>query len=181
MPEPQRPEDRMNWKWTLAMGIVLIVGGFVALTNAFLASLAVVAFASVFFLIAGAMQLWLAFRGEDGATGARLIAGILGVLLIVFAFSLYFQPFAGLLSLTILAASFFLAAGVVRVILALRMRHRRAWGWLLASGLVSVGLGLFIFIALPEAALTILGVFLGVELLFSGAAALTLALGSRDT
>ena len=171
---------RMNWKLTLALGLVMILGGIVALLDPFIATLTVVAIASATFLIAGIGQLWLAFRTEDGSTNARFVTGVLGLLLILFAVSLLFQPLAGMISLTILVAAFFAAAGVVRVWLALRMRHNRRWGWLFASGLLSVLLALLIFIALPGAALSVLGIFLGIELLFSGAALVALALAARE-
>ena len=171
---------RMNWKLTLVMGVVMILGGVIALLDPFIATLTALAIASAAFFIVGAMQLWLAFRSEDGSSGARAIVAILGVLMIVFAFSLMFQPFAGLISLTMLVAAFFLAAGLVRIWLAFRMRHRRRWGWLLASGLLSAFLGVLIFLGLPGAALSVLGLLLGIELLFSGSALVALALAARD-
>ena len=178
-PERAAPPPRMNWKLMLVMGLIMILGGFVALLNPFAATLTVEAIAAAVFLVAGFMQLWLAIRSEHGSTNARMIAGVLGVLLILFALSLFFQPIAGLISLTILLAAFFLAMGLVRIWLATRMRDRAGWGWLLASGLVSAALGIFIFFSLPEAALALLGIFLGVELLASGAASVALALKSR--
>ncbi|MBM9593503.1 HdeD family acid-resistance protein [Roseitranquillus sediminis] len=179
--EPEKappPPSRFDWLLTLLMGLVLILGGFMALANPFAATLTVTVVASAAFVVAGAMQLWLAFRG--GETGARAVAAALGVLLILFAVSLVAQPFAGILSLTILVAAFFLAAGLVRIWLASRRRESSGWGWLLASGLVSAALGLIIFFALPEGSLVLLGIFLGVELLASGAAAVALALAARS-
>ena len=167
---------RMNRTWLLVMGVLLIVGGLVAFSNVLLASLVVVIMAAAFFLVAGGMQLWLALRNEQGGAGARWIAGILGVLMILFALSLFVQPLAGMISLTILLAGFFIATGLVRIFLSMRMREHSGWGWLLASGILSVALGLFIMLALGEAALGILGVFLGVELIVSGAAMLTMGM-----
>lgn len=176
-PERAAPVPRTNWKLALAMGLVLILGGFVALLNPFVATITAAAVAAFAFLFAGAMQLWLAVKGDGEGSG--FLAGLLGALLILFGMSLFAQPIAGIFSLTLLVAGFFLAAGVVRLWLAWRMRGRRAWGWLLASGLVSAALGVLILASLPEAAAAFLGILLGVELLASGAAAVALALSTR--
>lgn len=170
---------KMNWGWTVAMGLVMLFGGFVALANPFAASLTVEAVAAAAFLVAGVMQIVLAVRREDGSTNARLVAGALGVLLILFAISLLLQPLAGLVSLTILMAAFFAGVGVVRILLSMRMRTRGGWGWLLASGVVSLALSLLILLALPEAALGLLGIFLGIELIAAGAASIVLGLRAR--
>ncbi len=170
---------RMNWGWMLAMGVILLVSGVLAILNPFAASLAVNTIAAIAFLLVGAMQLVLALRGEEGSTNARLWAGALGVLLILFAVSLVVQPLQGLVSLTILVAALFIATGAVRVYLAFRMRHRSRWGWMLASGLVSLALGVFILVSLPVTALSLLGTILGIELIVSGCAAVALALQAR--
>ncbi|TDL79887.1 HdeD family acid-resistance protein [Palleronia sediminis] len=170
----------MNWKWMLAMGIVLAIGGVAALLFPFVASLAATGFAAAAFFVAGVLQLWLAFTAGDGSRGGRLVAGLLGLLMVVFAVSLFAQPLSGMVSLTILAGAMFLTLGVVRIVMAWRMRHRPRWGWLVASGALAVLLGLMILLALPVSALTVLGILLGVDLLTSGIAAIAIALQARN-
>ncbi len=171
------PLPGSTWKVALVMGPILILGGVVALLNPFLATLTAAVVAALAFRFAGAMQLLLAVRGAG--EGSRVLAGLLGALLILFAMSPFAHPIAGLVSLTLLVGSFFLAAGLVRVWLAFRMRGRRAWGWLLGSGLVSAALEVFILARLPEAAAAVLGILLGVELLTSGSAAVAFAFAAR--
>ncbi len=173
------PLGEMNWKAMAAMGLVLLVGGVASLLNPFVTSLAVTAVAATAFLIAGAVQLWLAIRGQDGSSGGRLAAGAMGALMVVLALSLWLQPLAGLLTLTLMTAIFFLAIGALRVWMAMRMRHRSRWPWVALSGAMSILLGLVIVAALPNAALTTLGLLLGIELVVSGAAAIVLGVAAR--
>lgn len=169
----------LNWKWALAMGAVLILGGVVSIVNPFAASLAVIVVAGATFFLGGAMQLWLAIRAEDGSSGGRIAAGALGALMIVLALSLWFDPLAGMLTLTLLVAALFLAIGVFRIWMATRMTHRARWVWVAASGVLAILLAVVIVAALPEAALTTLGLLLGIDLVMSGAAVAGLALAAR--
>ena len=97
------------------------------------------------------------------------------MLLIAFGVTLFIDPLAGIVSLTLMVAVLFLALGGARAYLAVRMRSREGWGWLLASGVVSAVLGVFILLSLPEAAGAVLGIVLSVELLASGSGLLGLA------
>ncbi len=173
--------ETMNWKMMLVMGVVLVVGGVLSVLNPFAASLAVNTLAGAVFLIGGSIQLMLALRGEEGSSKGRLAAGLTGVLMIVLALSLWFDPLAGLMTLTLLTALLFFLLGLVRLWFAMRMRHRARWVWVAISGGLSILLSIIIFAALPEAALTTLGLLLGIELTMSGAAISALALAARSS
>jgi uncharacterized membrane protein HdeD (DUF308 family) len=58
--------------------------------------------------------------------------------------------------------------GVARIILAFQMRGGSAWTWVVASGLITITLGIAIFSQWPFSSLYILGVFLSADLLFAG-------------
>ncbi len=174
------PQGSLNWKWALVMGIVLALGGIASLANPFAASLAVTVFAGVAFFLGGALQVWLAVVAQHGSSDGRLVAGGLGTLMIVLALALWFDPLAGMLTLTLLVAVLFLALGAVRIWLATRMRHRARWIWMAVSGALSILLAIIVFAALPEAAVTTLGLLLGIELVMSGVATAALALAARS-
>ncbi len=74
-----------------------------------------------------------------------------------------------------------MATGVLRVIAAFQVRPMVAWGWILASGLLSLLLGIVIAIQLPQAATWVLGTFLAVELIFQGWSYVFLARAIRST
>ena len=92
-------------------------------------------------------------------------------------------PLQGTLSLTAVLIAFLLVEGGVSIIYALQ--HQRAlsgrWGWMLASGIVDVFLGLLLLIGLPGTALWALGLLVGINLLFGGWALILMALDARPT
>jgi uncharacterized membrane protein HdeD (DUF308 family) len=63
------------------------------------------------------------------------------------------------------------------------LEHRNAlsgrWGWMLASGIIDVGLAVLLFIGLPGTALWALGLILGINLIFGGWALIFMALHAR--
>ena len=104
-----------------------------------------------------------------------MVSGLLGLIVLAFGIALLANPLAGIVSLTLIIAGFFMAVGLLRLVLAFQLRERRGWGWLALAGAISLALGLWIILAIPEAGAGILGIFLGVELLTSGIGVAALA------
>ncbi|TRD21735.1 HdeD family acid-resistance protein [Palleronia caenipelagi] len=173
-------EAKLNWKWMIFMGVVMTLGGLASLIYPFIASLTVTFMAAAAFFVGGIMQTVLAIRAEDGSTGARWTTGLLGVLMVLLALALWFDPLAGLVTLTLTVAALFIAMGALRAWFAFRMKPRKGWGWVLVAGLLSIGLGLFVLLNMPFAAATTLGILLGIDLTMTGAALIGLGLASRN-
>jgi uncharacterized membrane protein HdeD (DUF308 family) len=129
------------------------------------------------FLIQGVIQVIHAFRVRDWS-GFIWSLGI-GVLSLLVGVVLVADPLAGAIPLTLLVAVLFLATGVAKTMFALALRPASGWVWVLASGLVSVVLGVMILAGLPATATTILGLLLGIELVSNGVLFLFVALGLR--
>lgn len=165
----------MGWKGLAVLGVVMLIGGFLAFLNPFAASLAAEAVAGAAFLAAGVVQLWLTVSDTSKTTGDRWLSGALGLALVLFAVSLVLNPLAGLVTLTVLVALFFTVLGALRVGLAWHLRPAPGWGWIMASGVMSLSLAALIILGLPGAALGILGLFLGIDLTMAGAVSLALA------
>jgi len=173
--DPDTSTPAMGWKGLVVLGLVMLAGGALAFLNPFAASLAAEAVAGAAFLTAGAMQIWLAVTDTSQTKGNRWLSGGLGVVLVLFAVSLVLNPLAGLVTLTVLVALFFTVIGAFRVALAWHMRPAQGWGWLMAAGLMSLLLAALIVLSLPEGALGLLGLFLGIDLTVGGAVTLGLA------
>jgi len=166
-----------NWGWMLALGIVWVIIGALAIILLFAATLATTLTLGVLFGIGGVVQIVQAFscRGWRGfglhlAGGA--IALILGALLLVF-------PLEGVFTLTIFLSAYFIVQGALKIISAFQSRPLRNWGWMLASGVLGIGIGLLIWIGLPGSAAWALGLLVGIELIFTGFAMVMLALSAR--
>jgi uncharacterized membrane protein HdeD (DUF308 family) len=95
-----------------------------------------------------------------------------GILLLV-------NPLEGALALTIVLAVFLIVEGIFKIITALRVRDHDGWGWLLASGIMSVILGLLIWAEWPASGLWVIGLLVGIQLRFTGWALVMLALAAR--
>jgi uncharacterized membrane protein HdeD (DUF308 family) len=97
---------------------------------------------------------------------------VVGVLLLV-------NPVAGALALTVVLAVFLIVEGIFKFIMALRVRDHRGWGWLLASGILSAILGVLIWAQWPASGLWVIGLLVGIQLLFTGWSLVMLALAAR--
>ena len=70
--------------------------------------------------------------------------------------------------ITLLLGAGLIATGVVRIVLGTRMTGTRSRGEVLLAGFVTTLLGLFIVTGWPASSAFVLGIFLGLDLLFYG-------------
>jgi len=168
---------RKSWVWMAVLAVISIVGGVLALANPFAATLAATLLAGWAFAFLGLVQIIQAFQIRDWS--GFLWALMFGVITLVVGAVLLLDPLAGMVSLTILVACLFLFTGVVKTMYALSLRPMSGWGWVLASGLVSILLALMILTNFPVSAATVLGILLALELLSNGVLFLFVALGLR--
>ena len=78
-----------------------------------------------------------------------------------------FTPGITLAALTLLIAAFFLSSGLFKIIGALVSRFK-GWGWYFLSGLISLALGILILVHWPSSSLWVIGLFIGIDLIFVG-------------
>ena len=77
-------------------------------------------------------------------------------------------PTSGILTLDLLLACFFLFDGISKIYGALLLRPLPSWGWILFSGIMSLILSVLIFATWPSQAAWVLGILVGINLLFTG-------------
>jgi uncharacterized membrane protein HdeD (DUF308 family) len=170
---------REHWKAFLFEGILLVVLGLAAMILPPLASLAVTIFLGWMFLISGVAGLALTFwaRQMPGFWWS-LISAALAVLagLVLLA-----KPVQGVLTLTIVISTYFLAEGVTTIMYALEHRRELSerWSWLLFAGIVDILIAAMIISGLPGSAEWAIGVLVGINLLFGGASLIGMALAAR--
>jgi uncharacterized membrane protein HdeD (DUF308 family) len=102
-----------------------------------------------------------------------------GVLYVLVGGWMILNPLLGALALTLLLAGFLVVQGICQIGLALRIRPARAWGWPLASGIVTLLLAVLIWVGWPSSALWVIGLLVGIHLLLSGVSLTMLALAAR--
>jgi uncharacterized membrane protein HdeD (DUF308 family) len=170
---------RRHWVLFLCEGIALVILGLLAVLAPMIASVAATVFFGWILLLSGVVGLISTLRARQAPGFAwsllsALVGIVAGVLLLAW-------PLLGTLSLTAVLIAFLLLEGGVSIMYALE--HKSAlsgrWGWMLASGVVDVFLGLLLFIGLPGTALWALGLLVGINLLFGGWALILMALHAR--
>jgi len=172
---------RRHWVLFLIEGIVLVVLGILALLAPVIASVAATVLFGWLLLLSGVIGLVTTFRVRN-APGFwwSLLSAVIGI---VAGVLLLGWPLLGTLSLTAVLIAFLLAEGVVSILYALEHRNALSgrWGWMLASGIIDVGLGVLLAIGLPGTAMWALGLLLGINLIFGGWALIFMALHARPT
>lgn len=172
-------ELRGNVGWYIGMGVGLMILGILAILLPLVATLAIEFVIGVLFLIGGIMLFYHAVRWRRSSNLATsivisLVYAVVGVLLLAY-------PLHGLITLTFLLAFFFLATGVFKIIQSFQMRPASRWGWALASGILSVVLGIILVLGMPWTALWAMGVIVGIDLLFTGWSMIMISLAIRGT
>jgi len=156
---------RGKWIWLVVLGIALIVLGTVLLASPVIATLATVTVLGVLILAGGVIETVGAFWCHEwSGFFLALLSGILGL---VVGLMLLGNPIQGGITLTILLASFLFVGGIFKAVAAIAHRFE-GWGWLLLSGVIDVVLGVMIWRELPMSGLTIIGVLVGISLIFRG-------------
>ncbi|MFQ6548747.1 HdeD family acid-resistance protein [Aestuariibius sp. 2305UL40-4] len=169
---------RENSKRFTIFGIVLIVIGTLAILFPFLGSIFVKVTVGWFLLLSGAITLYAAFQTKTW--NSAILNGLIGLLHLVAGAWLAFSPTGGLIALTFLLGIVFGLQGGVETAMALQNRGHKGWGWLLASGIASLVLGLLLILGLPGTAVWALGIFAGINFVTTGIAFVALARGVRD-
>ena len=166
-------EIRDNRGWIIALGIVLIVLGVVAVLFPVMASFAVNLIIGAVLAASGIVEL---VRSVRMSTRKGLWLGVLnGVLALVIGMLLLLFPLPGVLSLALLVSVFFLVGGVLRMMLAWQLKPHDHWGWVMTSGVLALVLGALIVWQWPEAGAWIIGLLVGIDLIFAGWNSLFLA------
>jgi uncharacterized membrane protein HdeD (DUF308 family) len=155
---------RGSW-WYFVVGIALVVLGVLALGVTGLVTLTTV-FVLGFVLIVGGIALTVSAIVNRHAPGAAWEV-LIGILYAVVGVIMIRDPAAGAASLTLVIAAYLLAVGVARAVEAIMLRLPH-WGWQLLSGIVSVILGLSILAYWPSSSLTLIGTFVGIDMIFNG-------------
>jgi uncharacterized membrane protein HdeD (DUF308 family) len=166
-----------GWRWLLGLGILLVVLGILLILAPVVGTLAIDLLVGWFLIFGGVAQVVQAFtvkawRGFALALASGILYAGVGVLLVFF-------PLAGAQALTFLLAAFLLIEGIVRIGMALRVRPDQGWGWLLFGGIVTVILAVMIWGHWPSSALWVIGLLVGINLLFSGWSLIMLANAAR--
>jgi uncharacterized membrane protein HdeD (DUF308 family) len=168
---------RANWLWFVLLGVALVVLGTIALGAVVIASLAAAVAIGVLMLISGVAEVLGAFwtRGWSGFF-LHLLGGVLSIVVGILFLR---APVGALLALTLLMAAFLMVGGIFKIVAALTYQFA-AWGWPLVSGIIDLILGVLIWMEWPASALWVIGMFVGISMIFRGFNWIALGLALRS-
>lgn len=173
------PSDVVRQASTLSIlwGVLLIIFGMVAICAPFLAAVAVNVVVAWLIVLAGVVHLMLAFRAHGA--GSMIWKLLVGLAYVFFGVYLIMHPVLGVVSLTLLLASLFLIEGILDIVLFFRMRSLGGSSWVLIDGVVTLLLGLMIYLQWPSSSAWAIGILVGVSMIMSGISRVMLSLTLR--
>ena len=169
---------RSNAGTFLGIGIALIALGSLAIYSVVYATFASVIFFGWLLVFSGFIQIGHALYARHWSGFIWQI--LLGFFALVAGALIVYNPAVGTLSLTLLLSFLFIAQGAIRIIMALT-KHYEHWVWVLISGILTLALGLLILKQWPYSALYIIGLFVGIDLIFNGWALIMLSFIQKRT
>jgi uncharacterized membrane protein HdeD (DUF308 family) len=169
---------RAKWGWIVALGIIYVLAGLIALGSVVTATVASVLVVGIMMLIAGVAEVINAFQVKSW--GKFLLWILLGLLYIIAGFVAFENPLLAAAILTLMFGAALVASGIMRIILAFSMKEGTPWIWVVLSGAITLLLGLVILAHWPVSSLYILGLFLGIDLVFAGVGWISVGLGLKS-
>ena len=147
----------------IALGVVEIIAGLLAISLPFFAGTLFTVFLGVSLAVAGIVQI---VHSIGQRAWGRLVLGILaaaaGVIVVA-------NPVASLAFLTLLAGIYLIASGIVRLAVS------GGSGWDVFGGILGIVLGILILAGWPGTSLFTIGVFIGAYILVSGITSISIA------
>ena len=153
------------WAWFLVLGAVVMVVGALAIGAAFIATFATILTFGILLLAGGVVQIVNAFLGRTWR--GFFVHFLVGVIHLVVGGLMLEYPVEAVKTLTFLLAVGLLVGGICRLVFALR-EDFAGRGWVLVNGLVALMLGIAIWRQWPDSSYWVIGLFVGIDLLFSG-------------
>jgi uncharacterized membrane protein HdeD (DUF308 family) len=168
-----------HWKFFMGEGVILVVLGIAAIVLPQFASITIAILVGWLLLMSGVVGLVSTFAARHApGFGWSLLSAIAGI---VAGIVLLLWPLSGVVTLTLVLSAFLCVEGVLSILYALEHRRELSgrWTMLMFSGVVDLVLAALIVGGLPGSAAWAIGVLLGINLLFGGAALIAMALHAR--
>ncbi len=177
--EAMRETVKRHWYWYLLQGGLMMVAGVLALIYPVFASETVIALLGWVLIVSGLVQ-GLSLIGAQHVPNFWLQLVSVGLSIVVGVLFLS-NPEDGLTTVTFLLIVYFVVEGISKVIFALTIRPFPNWGWVLGSGVLSIGIAFVLYASMTAFSAWFLGLLLGIQLIAEGAALGYLAWEVRRT
>ena len=176
--EIQIPHEIVQyWGWFLAFGIALVALGIAAVARSVTVTVISMLYFGWLLLLACGIEVVQAimvghWAGFFHHLLAAILFGVTGLLLVT-------RPVVSAEVATVFMAMFFLVGGLFQLVDSFVVKLP-GWGWQALDGAVTFVLGLLVLAQWPVSGLWVIGLFIGIDLIFYGCAWIALALGLRS-
>lgn len=170
---------RSQWIWFLVLGLLLTAAGTAAVVVPPITvgtTFAATIFLGVLLMVGGVAMIVSSFW--IGRWSGFLVQLLVGLLYLACGFLITEDPAVSSFAITVFIAVSFVVMGIFRTIAALTLRFPQ-WGWALLNGVVTLLAGVVIYKQLPNDALWVIGLLVGLEMLFNGWTWIMLAIAIR--
>jgi len=162
------------WAWFLALGIGLLALGVAAVARSVAATVASMLFFGWLLVVAAAIEIVQAalvghWAGFFQHLMAAILFGVAGLIMVL-------RPVITAEVLTLFMAAFFMVGGLFQLVGAAWIALP-GWGWHVVDGLITLALGALVLMGWPASGLWVIGLFVGIDLIFYGVAWILVALG----
>jgi len=168
---------RERWGWFMALGILMVLLGMIAIGAPLASGVAVNLIVGWLLVISGVAHGIHAFKASGWRGG--LVQFLCALLYLGVGWMMITNPVAGLLALTVTVLVYFIASGIFKIILAIRVENLPQRGWVTVTGILSLVLAIYIGSQFPTSAMWVIGMLFGIEMMFSGWAFIMIAISAR--
>ena len=163
--------------WLIGLSILMIVAGILAIIVPPAAGFAVAILVGWLLVFSGGSHLVFAWKTRP--TGGFVWVLLVGILYIVVGAYLLLHPVAGLASLTLALAIYLFVEGILVFVLSFLLRPLPGSGWILLDGIITLILAIMIWRTWPSSTEWVIGMLVGISMLFSGVTRLMLCFAAR--
>ena len=169
---------QQHWKLFAVEGLFLMILGVTAIIIPSVFSTGITLILGVLLLMAGIFQVvrTLIIRNMPGFSLWLFTGG----LQIVLGYFLLAEPVIGTMTVTLFLTIFFAMQGIANIYLAFMMRQLNRWGWVLLSGFTSLLLAIIVWAGWPGTGTWLLGLLLGINMIFAGWSLLYISLHHKS-
>lgn len=169
---------RAKWGWIVALGVVFLIGGLIALGSVVMATVVSVLWVGAMMIVSGIFEIISAWSMKTW--GKFLLWALLGALYVVAGLMVFENPLLAAGILTLFLGVALLIGGFLRIFLAFQMKEGSPWIWVVLSGVITVLLGGMVLAQWPYSSAYVLGIFLGVDLVFAGVGWISMGLALKN-
>jgi len=163
--------------WSIALSILLIIAGFIALFIPFVSGVAITLIFGWLMILSGITHFIFAFKTHT--RGGLIWEILIGIVYLFTGVYLILHPLDALLALTLILACYLFFEAVVEFIQFFQLRPRHGAGWLLVDGIITLILAIMIWRSWPASSVWVIGTLVGISMIFSGFSRLMLSLAAK--